>query len=109
MKTEEEKQNLLSKTINDIKNNFANGNLSKLEVKIKLSALKVLEKSLKEENEQLKKALIISSKIVKGNELSQSENKFISEKFPDIKNFAQQIYKEYEIFKGEIIILHKFF
>ncbi|MGL5642188.1 MAG: hypothetical protein ACRDDM_07965 [Paraclostridium sp.] len=92
--TDEERKQIISSAINDIKIMGKKGVLSELQVKIKISSIEEIEKFSKQINIETKKAEIIATKIIKGEKLTPSEQKFITEKYPEIKQEAEQLIKE---------------
>jgi uncharacterized protein Veg len=93
-KTDEERQQFLSKVIGNIKSMGKKEALSEIQVKIKLSSIEEVEKLFQKDKLESKKAEIIAVKIVKGEKVTANESDFISEKYPNIKETAQQIIKE---------------
>ncbi|MDU1539442.1 MAG: hypothetical protein E6902_07460 [Paeniclostridium sordellii] len=101
-KTEEERQQVISKAINNIKAMDKKGLLSEVQVKIKMAAVKEVEKFSQKINLESKKSEIIATKIIKGEKLTPNEQKFITEKYPKVKQFAQQSKKEVKVLKEQI-------
>ena len=101
-KTEEERQQVISKAIENIKVMDKKGLLSKVEVKIKMSVLEEVEKFSQKINLENKKSEIIATKIIKGEKLTPNEQKFITEKYPEIKQLAEQSLKESKDLKEQI-------
>lgn len=101
-KTEEERQQVISKAINNIKAMDKKGLLSEVQVKIKMAAVKEVEKFSQKINLESKKAERIATKMVKGEKLTASEQKFIIEKYPEIKQLAEQSLKESKYLKEQI-------
>lgn len=101
-KTDEEKQQFLSKIINDVKSMGKKGVLSETQVKIKLKSIEEVEKFFKKDKLENKKAEIIATKLVKGEKLTSRERNFITEKYPDIKQIAEQSVKESKGLKEQI-------
>ena len=101
-KTEEERQQVISKAITNIKVMDKKGLLSEVQVKIKMAAVKEVEKFSQKINLENKKSEIIATKIIKGEKLTPNEQKFINEKYPEVKQFAQQSKKEVKVLKEQI-------
>lgn len=101
-KTDEERQQFLSKVISNIKAMGKNGALSEIQVKIKLSSIEEVKKLFQKDKLESKKAEIIATKLVKGEKLTSNEKSFISEKYPDIKETAEQSIKESKNIKEEL-------
>ncbi len=57
---------------------------------------------LKKIKEQIKKAELIAMKIVKGEKVTADEQRFISEKYPDMKQIAEQSIKECKDLKEQL-------
>jgi DNA polymerase III alpha subunit (gram-positive type) len=57
---------------------------------------------LKEIKEQIKKAELIAIKIVKGEKVTADEQRFISEKYPDMKQIGEQSIKECKDLKEQL-------
>ena len=57
---------------------------------------------LKKIKEQIKKAELIAMKIVKGEKVTADEQRFISEKYPDMKKIAEQSIKECKNLKEQL-------
>ncbi|WP_042273366.1 30S ribosomal protein S20 [[Clostridium] dakarense] len=101
-KTDEERTEVLSKAISDIKTMAKKGVLSETQVKIKLSSLEEVEKFIKTSKLENKKAELIAVKIVKGEKLTTKEQQFINEKYPEIKELAEKSLKETKDLKGQL-------
>ena len=101
-KTEKERQQVISKAIENIKVIDKKGLLSKVEVKIKMSVLEEVEKFSQKINLEDKKSEIIATKIIKGEKLTPNEQKFITEKYTEIKQLAEQSLKESKDLKEQI-------
>ena len=101
-KTEEERQQVISKAITNIKVMDKKGLLSEVLVKINMAAIKEVEKFSQKINLENKKSEIIATKIIKGEKLTPNEQKFINEKYPEVKQFAQQSKKEVKVLKEQI-------
>ena len=101
-KTEEERQQVISKAIDNIRVMDKKGLLSKVQVKIKMAVVEEVEKFSQKINLESKKAERIATKMVKGEKLTASEQKFIIEKYPEIKQLAEQSLKESKYLKEQI-------
>ncbi|GAA0864630.1 hypothetical protein [Paraclostridium tenue] len=101
-KTEEERQQVISKAIKNIKVIDKKGLLSEVQVKIKMVAVKEVEKFSQKINLESKKSEIIATKIIKGEKLTSDEQKFITEKYPEVKQLAQQLKEEVKVLKEQI-------
>lgn len=101
-KTDEERQQFLYKVIDDIKTMGKKGQLSETQIKIKLLSIEEVEKFLKKEKLESKKVEIVATKLVKGEKLSSRERNFITEKYPDIKQIAEQSIKESKGLKEQL-------
>lgn len=101
-KTDEERKQIISTAINNIKIMEKKGVLSELQVKIKIAGMEDVEKFSKKINIQNKKADRIAIKILKGEKLTPSEQKFITEKYPEIKQEAEQSIKENKDLKTQL-------
>ncbi|WP_195940066.1 hypothetical protein [Romboutsia sp. 1001713B170131_170501_G6] len=102
LKSEEQKQQVISKAINNIKLMNKKGILSEVQTRIKMSGIEEVEKFIKNIQKELKKAEIIAVKIVKEETLNSEEKKFIKEKYPDLKQVAEESSKEVSELKHEI-------
>ncbi|MDB8805226.1 hypothetical protein [Romboutsia sp. 1001216sp1] len=102
LKSEEQKQQVISKAINNIKLMNKKGILSEVQTKIKMSGIEEVEKFIKNIQTELKKAEMIAVKIVKGEILNSDEKNFIKEKYPDLKQLAKESEKEVKELKHEI-------
>ncbi|RDY24336.1 hypothetical protein CHF27_002985 [Romboutsia maritimum] len=101
-KTDGERQKLLSNAISDVKDMAKKGALSEIQVRIKMSGVEEVAKSLKKIQEQVQKAELIAVKIVKGEKLTAEELRFIREKYPDMKQTAEQSIKECKNLRQEL-------
>lgn len=100
--SQEERNNLISKVINNIRLMGNKGLISELEVKLKLAAIKDVEdfsNKIKLENQ---KAELISIKMIKGEKLTAKEIGLIEQKFPNIKQLINGLMEENESLKNEI-------
>ena len=102
LKSEEQKQQVISKAINNIKLMNKKGILSEVQTRIKMSGIEEVEKFIKNIQKELKKAEMIAVKIVKGEILNSDEKNFIKEKYPDLKQVAKESEKEVKELKHEI-------
>ncbi|CEI71831.1 hypothetical protein [Romboutsia hominis] len=102
LKSEDQKQQVISKAINNIKLMNKKGILSEVQTKIKMSGIEEVEKFIKNIQKELKKSEMIAVKIVKGERLNSEEKKFIKEKYPDLKQVAKESEKEVKELKHEI-------
>ena len=99
-KTQQEREQLLSKEIKnlDSKKNI----LSKTEIKFKMAGIEQVQKFLNNNKKDNEKLRLIALKIIKNKTLTKSEEKFISEKYPNLKEpFKDYKYKE-EILDKEL-------
>ena len=101
-KTEEERQQIISKVIKNIKVMNKKGLLPEIQVKIKMAAVKEVEKFSQKINLEDKKVEIISIKIIKGEKLTSKEQKLITDKYPEIKQIAEQSKEEVKVLKEQI-------
>ena len=101
-KTKEERQQIISKTITNIKAMDKKGLLSEVQVKIKMAVVREVEKFSQKINLESKKVEIIATKIIKGETLTSNEQKFITEKYPEVKQFTHESKKEIKNLKEEI-------
>ena len=102
LKSEDQKQQVISKAINNIKLMNKKGILSEAQTRIKMSGIEEVEKFIKNIQKELKKSEMIAVKIVKGERLNSEEKKFIKEKYPDLKQVAKESEKEVKELKHEI-------
>ncbi len=102
LKSEEQKQQVISKAINNIKLMNKKGILSEVQTRIKMSGIEEVEKFIKNIQKELKNAETIAVKIVKEETLNSEEQKFIKEKYPDLKQVAEESSKEVKELKHEI-------
>ncbi|MEO3214658.1 hypothetical protein [Romboutsia sp. 1001216sp1] len=102
LKSEDQKQQVISKAINNIKLMNKKGILSEVQTKIKMSGIEEVEKFIKNIQKELKKSEMIAVKIVKGERLNSEEKKFIKEKYPDLRQVAKESEKEVKELKHEI-------
>ncbi|MDB8802321.1 hypothetical protein PN294_08910 [Romboutsia sp. 1001216sp1] len=102
LKSKEQKQQVISKAINNIKLMNKKGILSEVQTRIKMSGIEEVEKFIKNIQKELKKAEMIAVKIVKGEILNSDEKNFIKEKYPDLKQVAKESEKEVKELKHEI-------
>lgn len=95
-KTDQERNKLLFNVIKDIEDKNKKGLFSNTEIKIKMSAIKEIERFLKNNQEEIKKLVIIAKKIIKDQKITNHEERFINEKYPYIKEELQNEIKEYK-------------
>lgn len=100
--TEEERQQVISSAIKNIKSMLSRGSISDIQAKIKISAVEEALKSSKKFQSELKKAEVIAIKIVKGSKPTADELRFINEKYPDIKRVAEKVESEQIYLKEEL-------
>ena len=105
-KTQQEREQLLSKEIKnlDSKKNI----LSKTEIKFKMAGIEQVQKFLNNNKKDNEKLRLIALKIIKNKTLTKSEEKFISEKYPNLKEeireyeYLKEPFKDYK-YKEEIL------
>lgn len=105
-KTQQEREQLLSKEIKnlDSKKNI----LSKTEIKFKMAGIEQVQKFLNNNKKDNEKLRLIALKIIKNKTLTKSEEKFISEKYPNLKEeireyeYLKELFKDYK-YKEEIL------
>lgn len=100
--TDEERQQVISSAIKNIKSMLSRGAISDIQAKIKISAVEEALKSSKKFQFELKKAEVIAIKIVKGSKPTADELRFINEKYPDIKRVAEKVESEQVYLKEEL-------
>lgn len=100
--TDEERQQVISSAIKNIKSMLSRGAISDIQAKIKISAVEEALKSSKKFQSELKKAEVIAIKIVKGSKPTADELRFINEKYPDIKRVAEKVESEQVYLKEEL-------
>lgn len=93
-KTDHERQSIISNAIKDIKNLDKNNLISKTEVKVKIAVIEEIAKESKKVQLEDKKSEIIAMKVIKGEKLTPKEEKFINEKYPELKQIAKELNKE---------------
>lgn len=93
-KTDEQRQQIISKAISNINLMGKKGLLSELQVRIKISALEEVEKFSQKITKENKKLELIAIKIVKGEKLTPSERIIMEDEYPEIKQLAEQSLKE---------------
>ena len=105
-KTQQEREQLLSKEIKnlDSKKNI----LSKTEIKFKMAGIEQVQKFLNNNKKDNEKLRLIALKIIKNKTLTKSEEKFISEKYQNLKEeireyeYLKEPFKDYK-YKEEIL------
>lgn len=100
--SDEERKDLINREINNVKVLGKKGLIPELEVKLKLEALKNVEKfsnSIKLEN---KKIEVIAIELLKNQNLTSKELALIEEKMPNIKQIINKIVKENKLLKDEV-------
>ncbi len=93
-KTEQERQLILSKEIKNLE--LEKNALSSTEIKFKSIAIKEVEQLLKNNKENIKKLQVIVFKIISDKSLNKSDEKFISEEYPNIKEVIIDERKNYQ-------------
>lgn len=94
-KTDTERQNIIANVVKEIKILDKNNLISKTEVKVKVAIVEEIAKETKKIQLEDKKSEIIAIKIIKGEKLTQKEEKFISEKYPETKQVTKELKKEF--------------
>lgn len=96
---QEQKDKLIYKEINNIEEKGKLGLLSKTEVKIKIIAINEAVSFSKKEESNLKKTILLASKLIKGDKLTIKENQFLKEINIDLKKIIQEAVVEYKYLK----------
>ena len=96
-KTEQERQALLSKEIKHLDNK--KNTLSKTEIKFKECVIKEIEKFLNKNKENIKKLQVVVLKIINDKNLNKSDEKFINEEYPNLKDAVYNEIKSYNNLK----------
>ncbi len=107
-KTNEERQQVISKAVKEILNMVKNGHISEVQSKIKISAIEDAMKFSEKIKLEIEKAETIALKIIKGEKITPNEEKFINGKHSNINiedamKFSEKI--KLEIEKAETIAL----
>ena len=105
-KTQQEREQLLSKEIKNL--DSKKNTLSKTEIKFKMAGIEQVQKFLNNNKKDNEKLRLIALKIIKNKTLTKSEEKFISEKYPNLKEeireyeYLKEPFKDYK-YKEEIL------
>ncbi len=101
-KTHEQRQELISKFSKEILNEVKSGYLSETQAKIKMAVVKELIKFNENTKLEFEKAEKIALKIVRGEEVTSKEAKFLEEKYPNVNQLAEKITKHIENLKLDL-------
>ncbi|MCR8747054.1 hypothetical protein [Romboutsia lituseburensis] len=97
--TQNQRDKLISKEVRNIEEKGKLGLLSKTEVKIKMIAINEAASFSNKEQSNLKKTILLASKIINGEKLIGKENQFIKENNIDLKKLIQESVVEYKYLK----------
>lgn len=101
-KTNEERQQVISKAVKEILNMVKNGHISEVQSKIKISAIEDAMKFSEKIKLEIEKAETIALKIIKGEKITPNEEKFINGKHSNIKQLLEEIIKEIRDLKSDL-------
>ena len=101
-KTNEERQQVISKAVKEILNMVKNGHISEVQSKIKISAIEDAMKFSEKIKLEIEKAETIALKIIKGEKITPNEEKFINGKHSNIKQLLEETIKEIRDLKSDL-------
>lgn len=101
-KIHEERYQLISKATKAISDMVKNGYISEVQSKIKIPAIEDAIKFNEKIKLETEKAETIALKIIKGENVTSNEEKFINEKCPNIKLIVEEIIKEVRNLKSDL-------
>lgn len=102
LKSEEQKQQVISKAINNIKLMNKKGILSEVQTRIKMSGVEEVEKFMKNIQKELKKSEIIAIKMIKSEKLTREEKNLINEKYPELRYKVEKYIKKSNSLKEQL-------
>ncbi|MDB8790001.1 hypothetical protein PN398_04605, partial [Romboutsia sp. 1001216sp1] len=102
LKSEEQKQQAISKAINNIKLMNKKGILSEAQTRIKMSGIEEVEKFIKNIQKELKKSEIIAIKMIKSEKLTIEEKNLINEKYPELRHEVEKYIKKSNSLKEQL-------
>ena len=102
LKSEDQKQQVISKAINNIKLMNKKGILSEVQTKIKMSGIEEVEKFIKNIQKELKKSEIIAIKMIKSEKLTREEKNLINEKYPELRYKVEKYIKKSNSLKEQL-------
>lgn len=101
-KTNEERQQVISKAVKEILNMVKNGHISEVQSKVKISAIEYAMKFSEKIKLEIEKAETIALKIIKGEKITPNEEKFINGKHSNIKQLLEETIKEIRDLKSDL-------